>query len=190
MPGPPGLLYETYLTSGARPSPARFCRKSSRTASASGLSPCRGGPPFAYDCDHPRPPRWGRQVGGARWERTSWSCHHGVARWSAECPDATDGRWKGPLRAAFDRLASGLAQLERGIDRIATGADAGFVLPAFHGVQAPFEPQQGTELIIRAANLGGAAAAGLATGVASAGRYPVFSSAGSGRRNMAATMRR
>jgi hypothetical protein len=31
-------------------------------------------------------------------ERTSWSCHHGVARWSAECPDAQDGRWKGPLR--------------------------------------------------------------------------------------------
>jgi alpha-amylase/alpha-mannosidase (GH57 family) len=38
-------------------------------------------------------------------ERTSWSCHHGVARWSAECPDAADGRWKGPLRAAFERLA-------------------------------------------------------------------------------------
>lgn len=38
-------------------------------------------------------------------ERTSWSCHHGIARWSAECPDAADGRWKGPLRAAFDRLA-------------------------------------------------------------------------------------
>ena len=32
-------------------------------------------------------------------ERTSWSCHHGVARWSAECPDAIDGRWKSPLRA-------------------------------------------------------------------------------------------
>src|SRR5947207_11125246 len=40
-------------------------------------------------------------------ERTSWSCHHGVARWSAECPDAADGRWKGPLRAALDRLAAG-----------------------------------------------------------------------------------
>lgn len=41
-------------------------------------------------------------------ERTSWSCHHGVARWSAECPDATDGRWKGPLRAALDRLAAAI----------------------------------------------------------------------------------
>jgi hypothetical protein len=41
-------------------------------------------------------------------ERTSWSCHHGVARWSAECPDATDGRWKGPLRSALERLAAGI----------------------------------------------------------------------------------
>ncbi len=41
-------------------------------------------------------------------ERTSWSCHHGVARWSTECPDAADGRWKGPLRAAFERLAGAI----------------------------------------------------------------------------------
>ena len=41
-------------------------------------------------------------------ERTSWSCHHGVARWSAECPDAFDGTWKGPLRSAFDRLAGAI----------------------------------------------------------------------------------
>jgi hypothetical protein len=41
-------------------------------------------------------------------ERTSWSCHHGIARWWAECPDAIDGRWKGPLRAAFERLAGGI----------------------------------------------------------------------------------
>jgi hypothetical protein len=41
-------------------------------------------------------------------ERTSWSCHHGVARWSAECPDAADGRWKGPLRAALDRLSAAI----------------------------------------------------------------------------------
>jgi hypothetical protein len=44
-------------------------------------------------------------------ERTSWSCHHGVARWSAECADAHDGRWKGPLRAAFERLAGGIDAL-------------------------------------------------------------------------------
>jgi hypothetical protein len=41
-------------------------------------------------------------------DRTSWSCHHGVARWSAECPDATDGRWKGPLRGALERLAGAI----------------------------------------------------------------------------------
>jgi hypothetical protein len=41
-------------------------------------------------------------------DRTSWSCHHGVLRWSGECPDATDGRWKAPLRAALERLAGGV----------------------------------------------------------------------------------
>jgi hypothetical protein len=41
-------------------------------------------------------------------DRTSWSCHHGVLRWSGECPCAPDGRWKGPLRAALERLAAGI----------------------------------------------------------------------------------
>jgi Domain of unknown function (DUF3536)/Glycosyl hydrolase family 57 len=41
-------------------------------------------------------------------ERTSWSCHHGVARWGGECADADDGRWKAPLRAALDRLAGAI----------------------------------------------------------------------------------
>ena len=41
-------------------------------------------------------------------ERTSWSCHHGVLRWSGECPCATDGRWKAPLRSALDRLAAAI----------------------------------------------------------------------------------
>jgi hypothetical protein len=40
--------------------------------------------------------------------RTSWSCHHGVARWGGECADADDGRWKAPLRAAFERVAGGI----------------------------------------------------------------------------------
>jgi hypothetical protein len=41
-------------------------------------------------------------------DRTSWSCHHGVLRWSAECPDVPDGRWKAPLRGALDRLAGSI----------------------------------------------------------------------------------
>jgi hypothetical protein len=55
-------------------------------------------------------------------ERTSWSCHHGVARWGAECPCAAESQWKAPLRAAFDRLAvavdvrTELAAAELGVD--------------------------------------------------------------------------
>ncbi len=41
-------------------------------------------------------------------ERTSWSCHHGVLRWSGECPCAGDATWKAPLRAALERLAGGI----------------------------------------------------------------------------------
>ena len=41
-------------------------------------------------------------------ERTSWSCHHGIARWVTDCPCVPDGSWKTPLRAAFDRLAGGI----------------------------------------------------------------------------------
>jgi hypothetical protein len=51
-------------------------------------------------------------------ERTSWSCHHGVLRWMAECPCVDDGRWKQPLRAALDRLAAGI---DVETDRIAAG---------------------------------------------------------------------
>jgi hypothetical protein len=41
-------------------------------------------------------------------EGTSWSCHHGVARWREACACVPDGTWKGPLRAALDRLAEGV----------------------------------------------------------------------------------
>jgi hypothetical protein len=44
-------------------------------------------------------------------DRTSWSCHHGVLRWSAECPCAQDGRWKQPLRSALERLAGAIDAL-------------------------------------------------------------------------------
>ncbi len=57
-------------------------------------------------------------------ERTSWSCHHGVARWSAECPDAPDGRWKGPLRAALERLAAAIdATTEAVVRQFASAPD-------------------------------------------------------------------
>lgn len=38
-------------------------------------------------------------------ENTSWSCHHGILRWSGECGCAAHGEWKAPLRAALDFLA-------------------------------------------------------------------------------------
>lgn len=42
-------------------------------------------------------------------ERTSWSCHHGVLRWSGECAcTSLDGRWKSHLRRSLDRLAASL----------------------------------------------------------------------------------
>jgi hypothetical protein len=41
-------------------------------------------------------------------ERTSWSCHHGIARWNGPCPCVADGTWKAPLRVALDRLAAGI----------------------------------------------------------------------------------
>ncbi|UCD98714.1 MAG: DUF3536 domain-containing protein [Chloroflexota bacterium] len=42
-------------------------------------------------------------------ERTSWSCHHGVDRWSKGCACiSTDGQWKNHLRSALNRLATAL----------------------------------------------------------------------------------
>jgi hypothetical protein len=56
-------------------------------------------------------------------DRTSWSCHHGVLRWSGECPDAADGRWKGPLRAALERLAGGIDTLTEALARELPGLE-------------------------------------------------------------------
>jgi hypothetical protein len=41
-------------------------------------------------------------------EHTSWSCHHGIARWSGPCGCTADGSWKAPLRQAFDRIAGAI----------------------------------------------------------------------------------
>ena len=45
-------------------------------------------------------------------EQTSWSCHHGIARWNEGCAcSRLDGKWKSYLRKALDRLATALDQL-------------------------------------------------------------------------------
>jgi alpha-amylase/alpha-mannosidase (GH57 family) len=60
--------------------------------------------------DKTYPALWLRKYPPQHWvsirECTSWSCQHGVERWRADC-DCTpgDGRWKGYLRQAFNRLA-------------------------------------------------------------------------------------
>jgi hypothetical protein len=56
-------------------------------------------------------------------ERSSWSCHHGVLRWHAECPDVPDGRWKAPLRAALDRLAGAIDEVTETQARDVRGLD-------------------------------------------------------------------
>jgi hypothetical protein len=45
-----------------------------------------------------------------------------VLRWSGECPDAADGRWKAPLRAALERLAGGIDTVTEGLARELPGA--------------------------------------------------------------------
>ncbi|HEV8490351.1 MAG TPA: DUF3536 domain-containing protein [Candidatus Limnocylindrales bacterium] len=75
-------------------------------------------------------------------ERTSWSCHHGVARWSTECPDAVDGRWKGPLRAALDRLAGAIdAVTEEVFARLPASPDRIAARDAFVDVVVGVEPE-------------------------------------------------
>ncbi len=44
-------------------------------------------------------------------ENTSWSCHHGVARWMGECGCTPGCKWKAPLRRGLNRLAMVLDKL-------------------------------------------------------------------------------
>lgn len=38
-------------------------------------------------------------------ENSSWSCHHGVIRWSDDCGCTPGSHWKAPLRVALNRVA-------------------------------------------------------------------------------------
>ncbi|MCJ7694394.1 MAG: DUF3536 domain-containing protein [Anaerolineaceae bacterium] len=41
-------------------------------------------------------------------EFTSWSCHHGVRRWSEECDCTPGAKWKSPMRVSMDTLGEEL----------------------------------------------------------------------------------
>jgi alpha-amylase/alpha-mannosidase (GH57 family) len=49
------------------------------------------------------------------WERSAWSCSHGVERWNSNCGCSSGGypewnqEWRGPLRQAFDWLRDTIA---------------------------------------------------------------------------------
>jgi alpha-amylase/alpha-mannosidase (GH57 family) len=46
------------------------------------------------------PPRKAIQIR----QNTSWSCHHGLSRWSEECGCTPHSGWKAPLRKAMDQI--------------------------------------------------------------------------------------
>jgi len=59
------------------------------------------------------PSRWLREFPASQWTRlredTSWSCHHGLGRWTGECSCTPGERmWKNHLRRAFDHLSGAL----------------------------------------------------------------------------------
>jgi hypothetical protein len=55
-------------------------------------------------------------------ERTSWSCHHGVARWHEACSCVPDGSWKRPLRETLDDLAAAIDATTEAVARRLPGA--------------------------------------------------------------------
>ena len=44
-------------------------------------------------------------------QNTSWSCHHGIARWKEACPCGPSGDWKAKLRSAMDQLGAALDEV-------------------------------------------------------------------------------
>ena len=55
-------------------------------------------------------------------ERTSWSCHEGLERWTSDCACVPDGSWKAPLRTALERLAGGIDSVTDEVARGLPGA--------------------------------------------------------------------
>jgi alpha-amylase/alpha-mannosidase (GH57 family) len=52
-------------------------------------------------------------------ENSSWSCHHGITRWSDDCGCTPNNQWKAPLRKALNRVADEVdAVFEQMMDRL------------------------------------------------------------------------
>ena len=101
-------------------------------------------------------------------DQTSWSCNHGVARWAGDCPCVPDGRWKQPLRQAFDRLASAIDVLTEMRLR-PLGLDAWALRDRYVDVVSEFaEPEAWAEIELRRA--GGTDRASRTRGAAGAER--------------------
>jgi len=51
-------------------------------------------------------------------ENSSWSCHHGVKRWSEDCGCTPNSQWKAPLRIALNNVSKMVDEVfERVVDR-------------------------------------------------------------------------
>lgn len=119
---------------------------------------------------------WGTIV-----ERTSWSCHHGIARWSGVCGCTADGGWKTPLRQAFDRVA-GAIDLATETHLASLGIDAWAARDRYADVASGYlEPDAWAVAELERAHDGAAAdaAGALATLMsAQASRLAMFASCG------------
>ena len=78
-------------------------------------------------------------------EHTSWSCHHGIARWTGPCGCTSDGGWKAALRQAFDRTASA----------IDTATEAHLAARRHRRLGGPRPVRRRGERLCRAASVGG-----------------------------------
>jgi len=97
------------------------------------------------------PPDWEVQIK----PNTSWSCVHGVGRWSEDCGCHTGRipgghqRWRAPLRAALDRLRDSLAKIYERESQGLLGVDAWAARDAYGELLAHRSPERADVFLTR-----------------------------------------
>lgn len=97
------------------------------------------------------PPEWEVQIK----PNTSWSCVHGVGRWSEDCGCHTGRvpgghqRWRAPLRAALDRLRDSLATLYEREGRGLLGPEVWAARDAYGDLLAQRTPERADAFLTR-----------------------------------------